>query len=67
MIFCHIVGCSVVRGDQHAEGSPWIELLGHSLGFVPFFPFNKSVYGVPNEVQVEVELGSLKKIDFVPQ
>lgn len=58
----HIVGCSVVRGDQSAKGSPWIELLGHSFGFVPFFSLNECVYGVLNEVQVEVELSSLKKI-----
>ncbi|TRY86952.1 hypothetical protein DNTS_000645 [Danionella cerebrum] len=54
----HIVGSGVVRGDQSAQGSPWIQLLGHSFGFVPFFALDECVYGVLNEVQVEIAVDS---------
>ena len=36
--------------------SPWVQLLGHTLGLVPFFPLDESIDGFLNEVQVQIQL-----------
>src|SRR4029434_9513573 len=52
--------CGVVRDDRRGRSSPWIQLFGHPLGFVPFFALYESVHSFFNEVQVEIQLSCLE-------
>lgn len=40
---------------------PGLQLLGHSLGFVPFMALNENVDRLFDEVHVQVKLSSLQR------
>src|SRR4029434_10612682 len=54
--------CGVVRDDRRGRSSPWIQLFGHPLGFVPFFALYESVHSFFTEIQVEIQLSCLATV-----